>query len=574
MYVNVACVFVSCAVVIMLHVQSVHFMVQLFTKGETSNTSHITSTNTSAGVSSVWCQSYNRSRSCTFKNLCYVPREKQFIFILASKSILSGVRNINDLKFVGLSSVTNHNGFIMKLTVVTPDNAILRRNMINIPRGFILWRFKWDNIMHVIHDDLLPLYTTYEYICAGSVDKCASTYQVSFADEGELGPFSEWYDIFSRSEPAILHKGGTDNIICFEEGQTGLVTDSVWFQYGFGIPQGPIADTQLNGNRLKQFTEYVLHRFKISMPQNSENTNVVFFSRKINRKIVNEGAVMKIIDDVYKDIFSKDSNVQIFNVDLATNDTRHILSYLLQSQIVVGMHGSAMILSIFLKPGSVIIELFPFGINPQHVSPVKAICDLPDSGLLYYSWINRKEANTVTHPDAPPLLGGISYLPTAEQEQIASISDVPPVKCCHNPAYLYRMFQDTVVGNDIDFVLREAFLKQKQFSVEAFNENCASKMFSQWYFPAPVRNILCNYDSQDRTVTVTWVPPLNTKDPEYQAAVVITSAVQFSANSKQPQLKLSVPHSVHGNTTVDVWVKCVEQGHDSLDTYAQCNMYI
>jgi protein O-mannose beta-1,4-N-acetylglucosaminyltransferase len=462
----------------------------------------------------------------------------------------------------------------MKLTVVTPDNTILRRNLITIPRAFIFWRFKWDNIMHVIHDDLLPLYTTYEYICAGNIDKCVSKYQVSFADEGELGPFNEWYSMFSRSEPMILHKGGTNNIICFEEGQTGLVTDSLWFQYGFGIPQGPIADTQINGNRLKQFSEFVLHKFKISMPQNSENTGVVFFSRKINRKILNEGTVMKRIVDVYKDIFLKESGVQIRNFDLATNDTKHILSYLVQSQIVVGMHGSAMILTIFLKPGSVIIELFPFGIKPQYVSPVKAVCDLPDSGLLYYSWINSKEENTVTHPDAPPLLGGIRHLPAAEQEQIASISDVPPVNCCHNPAYLYRMFQDTLVGNDIDTVLREAFLKQKQFSLEAFNENCISKMMSQWHFPAAVRNILCSYDSQGRTVTVAWDPPLNTKHPEYQAAVVITSAVQFSANSKQPELRLSVPHSVHGNITVDVWVKCVERGHDSLDTYMQCNIYI
>ena len=35
---------------------------------------------------------------CTFKNLCYVPHEKKFIFTLSIKSILSGVRNINDLK--------------------------------------------------------------------------------------------------------------------------------------------------------------------------------------------------------------------------------------------------------------------------------------------------------------------------------------------------------------------------------------------------------------------------------------------------------------------------------------------
>jgi len=154
---------------------------------------------------------------------------------------------------------------------------------------------------------------------------------------------------------------------------------------------------------------------------------------------------------------------------------------------------------------------------------VKAVCDLPDSGLLYYSWINSKEEKTVTHPDAPPLLDGISHVPAAEQE-IASICDILPVKCCHKPAYLYRVFQDTLLGNDID-VLREAFLQQKQFSVEAFNENCISQMsFSS--------SCSCSYDSPHRTITVMWAPPLNTEDPEYQVVVIITNAVQFYADSK------------------------------------------
>jgi hypothetical protein len=86
--------------------------------------------------------------------------------------------------------------------------------------------------------------------------------------------------------------------------------------------------------------------------------------------------------------------------------------------------------------------------------------------------------------------------------------------------------------------LRGTFLQQKQFSVEAFNENCMSEMMSQWFLPAPLRNISCSCDSQNRTATIAWVPPLNTKGSEYQVAVIITSAVQFSADSKQHKLDL------------------------------------
>lgn len=410
-------------------------------------------------------------------------------------------------------------------------------------------------------------------MCTGDVDKCVSKYHIAFADEGELGPLSEWYSIFSISEPMILQKGGINNIICFEESRAGLVSDTVWFQYGFGIPQGPIADTQLNGHRLRRFAEFVLHKFKIPVPQNINSTDVVLFSRKVNRKILNEGTVENKIEDIYKDVFPSGSKLQILNMDLATNDTRDILYHLSQSHFVVGMHGSAMILTIFLKPGSVIIELFPFAINPQYVSPVKAICDLPNVGLLYKSWVNTKEENTVTHPDAPPLFGGISHLSPAEQEKITNIREIPAVDCCHNPAYLYRMFQDTLVGNDIDVILKDAFWKQREFSEKAFNEECMSQMLSQWYFPAPVGNVLCSYSSQDRTVTVTWVPPPNVKDPEYHIAVVSNSSLQFSAKSKQPKLELLLPLSVQGETVIDLWVKCVEWGQDSLDTYMQCKIH-
>lgn len=152
MTMDIVCLFISCAIVITLHMQSIPLMVQVFLRKQTTYSSPLTSNvTTSTPVSSVWCHVYGHRKSCTFENLCYVPHEKQFIFTVANSSVLSGVRGINDLKTIDLSSVINHNGFMMKMAIVTPKNAILRRNRINIARGFILWRFKWDNIMHVIY---------------------------------------------------------------------------------------------------------------------------------------------------------------------------------------------------------------------------------------------------------------------------------------------------------------------------------------------------------------------------------------------------------------------------------------
>jgi hypothetical protein len=75
-------------------------------------------------------------------------------------------------------------------------------------------------------------------------------------------------------------------------------------------------------------------------------------------------------------------------------------------------------------------------------------------------------------------------------------------------------------------------------------------------------------------VTVTWVPPPNVKDPEYHIAVVTSSSLQFSAKTKQSKLELLLPPSVRGDTTIDLWVKCVELGQDSLDTFTQCKIHV
>ncbi|KAJ9576036.1 hypothetical protein L9F63_007136 [Diploptera punctata] len=534
-------------------------------------TSSLTSNISNNFESSLWCNSKGHKKLCTFKNLCYVPRENVFAFILTNNSILDGVTDTLELKEIDLSSVINHNRFSLKLAVITQDSSILRRTRIVIKYGFILWRFKWDNIMHVIHDDLLPLYMTYNLICTGNINKCASKYQLAFADEGEFGTYADWYSIFSSSEPILLQKSNRDSIICFDESRVGLVANSLWFQYGFGIPQGPLLNSQFNGKLLQKFCKYILHKYDIPSIEAPQSNKIIFFSRKINRKILNEAEVITMITEEYKTTFNTNSSVAIAMLDLATNNTRNILTLLSQSQIVVGMHGSAMILSIFLKPGSVVVELFPFGINPNYVSPVKALSELPDTGIIYSYWTNRNETNTVTNPNAPPLLGGISHLPLSEQNKIMNIREIPAVECCHNPAYLYRMFQDTVVDEDLSVTLKNAFMKQKLYSVENFYDNSGSQMFSQWYFPAPVTGISCEYSIENQTLSIVWNPPVNTKQPQYHVAIV-SNIKEFSTKTTQSELIVSFPKTLQKIGNIDIWIKSIEREKESLDSYFQCNI--
>jgi len=48
-------------------------------------------------VSSVWCQGeHTDHRHCTFKNLCYSPYAKEFLFFHSGLSNLSGVEELDE----------------------------------------------------------------------------------------------------------------------------------------------------------------------------------------------------------------------------------------------------------------------------------------------------------------------------------------------------------------------------------------------------------------------------------------------------------------------------------------------
>lgn len=47
--------------------------------------------------------------------------------------------------------------------------------------------------------------------------------------------------------------------------------------------------------------------------------------------------------------------------------------------------------------------------------------------------------------------GGLTHLPLAEQRKIITARWVEPHLCCENPAWLYRIYSDTIV--DVDQVV-------------------------------------------------------------------------------------------------------------------------
>ncbi|XP_067002391.2 protein O-linked-mannose beta-1,4-N-acetylglucosaminyltransferase 2 [Anabrus simplex] len=528
----------------------------------------------SANVSSVWCHSIDSVLRCNFKNLCYAAKENQFIFFLTGESVISGV-NMKEIKSLPVSSVANHNLLSINLAVVSNRNAILNRHRINHGSIFLLWRFKWDNIMHVLHDDLIPLFFTYASLCTDDIENCIRRYRLGFVDGGDAGELAEWYRVFSNSDPLFLHQERSDNLICFDEAQTGLLRSSSWFQYGFGRPQGPLGKKYINQKLMYQFTNYIFSRFDVQKNHNVVGYKpVLLFSRRLNRRILNEDHLKTMIMDSYHSVIPETSKLLIISLDVAANDTKSILSAVHSSDIMVGMHGSAMIFSLFLSPGSVVVELFPFGIIPQYVSPIKAWAETEGSGIIYKSWENMKEFNSFPHPDAPPLLGGIHHLPVAEQMAIKNAKLVPAVECCHNSLYLYRIFQDTVVDLDFSKVFKQALLEKHKFSLENFTENYSNREIMLHYFPAPVSNIICSFEN--RKLVISWQPPININinSTLYKVAVVSNKDLQFTTESSVPNITVPLQTTLLGNVDFDIWIKSVAQKEESTDVYAKCHIHM
>lgn len=527
----------------------------------------ITTNNTG---SSLWCkEDFDNHKICEFHNLCYLPKsENQFLFIYTNNSVIMGLKSKEQLKTISLSSVSNHNGVLLKLTIVNSYENLLQ-NVLNINENMlILWRFKSDNIMHVIHDDLIPIFMTYRRICKGNIKKCVSKYRLGFVDGGKPGPYYDWYTIFSNSKPLILNKEKYQTI-CFKNGRIGLSTESVWYQYGFREVQGP-TNTNMDGNLLKEFTEFVLQKFKINKKKNDINMSMgILFNRKINRRIINDNYVIDEMRNSYKNIFTN-KTLDIYNLDLSQNDTFTILSLLTQANIVVGMHGSVMILSMFLPSSACIVELFPFGIQPEHVSPLRAMCDLPGVFQHYISWTNPKESNSVVYPNNPPLLGGISHLSIEMQQDLMKIKLVPPVECCHNPLYLYRMYQDTIVDNSFPNIIQDALLVQKTMSSNDHSHYLYNKNdFERWYFPSAVTNITCFSSQND--FTLSWNKPhnVNSQSVEYKLAIKLGNRdISLTTSSTAININMSFVK----NTIVQVWIKSKVDSNESIDTYSKCEL--
>lgn len=473
-----------------------------------------------APIATVSCNASSdaEGRICRIKNLIY-SKKRDLFFIYKDSSTLQVFLPSNRTYAVDLCTIAGHNKFYFDFEEVS-STIFVEQSISYVNRlTFMVSRFHAYNIMHTIHDDFLGLYALHKMFAPPPPVSTLSSPSATFEKEEAfskdtnilfLEGFGELrYDgVFkSLSQNPLLYKedltkkrvngkinniNDDDDLICFRDSVVGNSKHGTWYTYGFLEPQGPIPNKRTSAPFLEDAATFLLNSFdapflgdntriveelerivgsgKVKSYNNEANNEtqvkdkrpvfITFISRTIDRLILNEKEVIAKLEERYSLM------VKIVRMeDMELKDQALIIR---NSILVIGAHGSALILGMFLPAGATLIELFPYAVPAQNYTPYKKMCELDGgSRLTYRSWVCSREEDVVAHPERAPSGGGIIHLEPEEQRKIKETPTVPEHLCCSNPYWLYRIYQDTKVNIDelflvIDSALPEALQKAKE----------------------------------------------------------------------------------------------------------------
>lgn len=429
----------------------------------------------------VACSGRNATeRVCRIKNFCFDPTRNLFFILKNGASIVQYGKQTNETRLVDGTSIDGHNRFYLDYVEADPS-ILLRRPVHWVDRvTYIMARFHRLNIMHTLHDDFLGLYHIAKlYGPANREDPTAP-----FSLDTNIF-FSDWYrhenyDYLFRmiSQNPLQYRSewrrSTAHPVCFAQAIVGNSKHSTWYNYGFLEPQAPIRGKQVDGLHVRDAARYMLRRLGIAswniegikrvhrelmigigeraaeMTGSTSNNNKVFFSRPIDeahyitifvrtrdRLLLNLQQLEQTLSDTY--------GLPARQVRMEDQTLTEQIMTLRTTMVAVGLHGSALILGMFLPPGAVLVELFPFAVPPENYTPYRTMAELPGMRLVYRAWQNTHREHNFPHPDRQQELGGLSHLELEERQRIETLDTVPPHLCCRDSTWLYRIYQDTIV---------------------------------------------------------------------------------------------------------------------------------
>ncbi len=483
-------------------------------------------------------------RICRFDYLCYCTEAEEFVFFHSNASVM--LPNLGPRRFqpalLDLSSVEDHNTQYFNFLELPAAALKFMPKPVFVPDvTLILNRFNPDNLMHIFHDDLLPIYYTMQQY--SDLDDEA---RLVFMEGWSEGSHFDLYRLLSSKQPLLKEQLKTfGKLMCFTKSYVGLSKMTTWYQYGFVQPQGPKANILISGNEIRQFASFLVERLNITREEGDDY--IVVFKRTTNRLILNEAELLLAL--------AQEFQMRTVTVSLEEQSFDRIIQIISGATILVSMHGAQMITSMFLPRGAAVVELYPYAINPEQYTPYKTLASLPGMDLQYVAWRNTMEKNTVTYPDRPWDQGGIVHLEKEEQERIVSSKEVPRHLCCRNPEWLFRIYQDTTVdiASFLD-VLRETLKKP----------NLKKAKVVSTVHPGRVREHKCQTSvqaSNEAKLSVSWQIPWNLK---YLKVKEVKYEVWIQEQGENTYMPYILPHqnytfseNIKPFTTYLVWVRCI-----------------
>ncbi|EGF76611.1 hypothetical protein BATDEDRAFT_92595 [Batrachochytrium dendrobatidis JAM81] len=534
--------------------------------------------------SSVWCYGSKRAdRVCRFRNLCYHPKHDDWFILKTNSSVLHNVPDqVKSETLLETGTVENHPYFFWNYVEASPFHPSLQNIKVrfeDLPH-FIFKRLHPKNIMHNLHDDLLGMY----YMLKEFVGRGTSSRYMPFSLDGHRVLIIDPYDatdstrIFQyltnfplRFSSYLKQKNEEHIVTCFRDAYVGNTKLTTWYQYGFNEPQGPIAGKSVNGMYLREVGEWFMRRLVLplghdedptikdlhplpSLPSNGtygkevdfqDTDTIVVLSRKGNRLILNEEQMAKDLEKAfgYKVIFV--SNEQ--------HTFEEQIVFLRKARIVIGMHGSILVMVMFCRRGTVVIEMYPFAVPGDHYTPYKTLASLNGMDLVYRKWENKHSSKSVAHPHNHPLHGGIDTLPLSEQTLIINTLTVPQHKCCASPYWLYRIYQDTeVTTSEVIEIINDALVESRKTLVRVRETN----FHKVDVLPALVKNIRCleHANRPPNTLWMAWDPPWNGVKIEKWNVHTMNDGSNYITMGSEPTI--SIPN-LKTNTTIRVFIRPV-----------------
>ncbi|XP_069586144.1 protein O-linked-mannose beta-1,4-N-acetylglucosaminyltransferase 2 [Ranitomeya imitator] len=499
------------------------------------------------GTKMVCMGKMHTDRVCRFESLCYSTEAEEFVFFHSNSSIM--LPSLGSRRFqpalLDLSSVDDHNTQYFNFIELPAAALKFMPKPVFVPDvALIMNRFNPDNLMHVFHDDLLPIFYTMQQFPDLDLDS-----RLFFMEGWVEGSHFDLYKLMSNKLPLFKEQlKSLGRLLCFTKSYVGLTKITTWYQYGFVQPQGPKANILVSGNEIRHFAKFILGKLNVSTEQSASEDYIVLFSRTMDRLIVNEADLLLAL--------AQEFQMKTITVSLEEHTFTDIVRLISNASMLVCMHGAQLVMSLFLPKGAAVVELFPYGVNPDHYTPYKTLATLPGMELQYVAWQNKEIANTITYPERPWEQGGIIHLDASEQERIKKSKEVPRHLCCRNPEWLFRIYQDTKV--DVTSLI------QAIRSVVKTKPGARKQKWANGLYPGKVRESRCQASSSEASVTklsVTWQIPWNLKYLKVRDVKYEVWIQEQGENTYMPHMLSYQNHtfseSIKPSTTYLVWIRCI-----------------